>query len=130
VLLLARAAIGAVTPPPDCFPANRVSGFVLKDACRYFEFRALSFDTSHQRVEIPCEVVHAGRLRDFFGFNRAKHAIVEAAILATRVAILPREEILAEFSKLSVIVDKTGGPAEREAFDLLGSHVRGRQKSA
>jgi hypothetical protein len=80
-------------------------------------------DEREQRVRIGAEVVHAGRLRDFFGFNRAKYAVVEAAILATRTHILPVEEIEAEFRKLAVLVDKTGGEQEREAFDLLSAHV-------
>jgi hypothetical protein len=71
------------------------------------------------------EVVHQGRLRDFFGFNRAKHAVVEAAILATRTDFLPLEDIEAEYRKLAVIVDKTGGPQEHEAFDYLCRHVDG-----
>ena len=64
-----------------------------------------------------------GRQRDFFGFNRGKHAVVEAAILATRVAFLPRDDVLAEFRKLAVLVDKTGGPRERAAFTLLHRYV-------
>src|SRR5689334_16012543 len=39
VLLLARAALGPVEPPPPLVPAARVRGFVLCDACRYYEFR-------------------------------------------------------------------------------------------
>ena len=81
-------------------------------------------DEREERVRIEAEVVHAGRLRDFFGFNRAKHAVVEAAILATRTAFLPREEIEAEFAKLAVIVGKTGGPQETEAFDFLRAHIK------
>ena len=123
VLLLARAAIGPVLPLPSLIPATKVRGFVLTDACRYYEFRATTIDTAEPRVRIDAEVVHSGRLRDFFGFNRAKHAVVEAAILATRIAILPRAEILAEFEKLAVIVGKTGGAQELEAFQLLRAHV-------
>ena len=63
------------------------------------------------------------RLRDFFGFNRARHAVLEAAILATRTEILPLDEMLADFRKLAVLVDKTGGPRERAAFTLLHRHV-------
>ena len=48
-----------------------------------------SIDASGERVNIEAEVVHIGRTRDFFGFNRAKHAVVEAAILATRLHLLP-----------------------------------------
>ncbi len=123
VLLLARAAVGDVEPPPETFPARAVRGAVLASACRAYEFRVVSVDTSGQRVRMLAEVVAEHRLRDFFGFNRAMHAVVEAAILATRTALLPREEILREYEKLAVLVEKTGGPREREAFALLRRHV-------
>jgi hypothetical protein len=123
VLLLAKAAIGPVEPPPPLMPAAKIRGFVLQDACRYYEFRVIGIDDREERVHIKAETVHCGRLRDFFGFNRAKHAVVEAAILATRTAFLPMAEIEAEFRKLEVIVGKTGGPAEHEAFAFLKAHV-------
>lgn len=123
VLLLARAAVGPVDPPPPLFPASHVAGQVLADACRYYEFRVARLDESEERVRIDAEVVHVGRLRDWFGFNRAKHAVVEAAILASRVHILPRAEIAAEFRKLGVLVDKTGGPQEHEAFAFLRNYI-------
>jgi hypothetical protein len=124
VLLLARAAVGPVGPLPPMFPANRVAGFVLADTCRYYEFRVTTMDETQERVRIEAEVVHAGRLRDFFGFNRAKHAVMEAAILATRVHLLPRAEIEAEFRRLSVLVEKTGGSQELEAFAFLRDYVQ------
>jgi hypothetical protein len=123
VLLLARAAIGPVEQLPDFAPAEKVKGRVLRDACRYYEFRVLSIDDREERVRIEAEVVHTGRLREFFGFNRAKHAVVEAAILATRTSLLPLDEIEADFRKLGVIVAKTGGEREKEAFAVLVAHV-------
>ncbi len=123
VLLLARAALGPVEPPPAVFAAAHVRGWVLRDACRYYEFRVRSVDESEPRVRIEAEVVHAGRLRDFFGFNRGKHAVVEAAILATRTDFLPPDEIEAEYRRLEVLVNKTGGDQERQAFALLRQHV-------
>jgi hypothetical protein len=123
VLLLAKAALGAVEPLPAMFAASRVRGFVLQDSCRYYEFRAIFLDDHKERVQIGAEVLHSGRLRDFFGFNRAKHAVVEAAILATRTNYLPLDEIKAEYRKLAMLVEKTGGDQEHEAFDLLCEHV-------
>jgi hypothetical protein len=123
VLLLARAALGPVEPPPPLLPARRVRGFILADSCRYYEFRVASLDDREDRTRIEAEVVARGCLRDFFGFNRAKHAVVEAAILATRTAFLPLEEILAEYRKLAVLVDKTGDEQEKQAFALLQAHV-------
>jgi hypothetical protein len=125
VLLLARAAIGALEPRPPLMPATVVRGSVLVGSCRYYEFRVGSVDDREERSRIDAEVVHAGRLRDFFGFNRAKHAVVEAAILATRTAILPADHIQAEFAKLAVIVRKTGGADEKGAFALLSKYVAG-----
>jgi uncharacterized protein len=123
VWLLARAALGRIEPPPPLVPAQMIRGHVLRDACRYFEFRVRSIDDRAERSAIEAEVVHSGRLRDFFGFNRAKHAVVEAAILATRTDFLPRADILAEFRKLAIIVDKTGGSQEKQAFAFLRDFV-------
>ena len=109
---------------PATRPADVVAGQILTDACRYYEFRVVELDDREERTSIVVETVAQGRLRDFFGFNRAKHAVVEAAILATRTAWLPLDEMLVEFRKLAVLVDKTGGPRERAAFTLLHRHVR------
>ena len=125
VLLLAQTAIGAVpTPAPSTRPADLVAGQILTDACRYYEFRVVELDDREERTAIVVETVAQGRQRDFFGFNRAKHAVVEAAILATRTDWLPLDEMLVEFRKLAVLIDKTGGPRERAAFTLLHRHVR------
>ncbi len=124
VLLLAKAALGPVEPMPEVERASAVLGYVLRDACRYYEFVVRAIDDRDERVTIEAEVVHSGRLRDFFGFNRAKHAVLEAAILATRTAFLPLDDIAAEYRKLAVIVQKTGGPQEHAAFALLEEHVR------
>ncbi len=123
-LLIAKAALGAVEPLPAMKPAEKVKGFVLVDACRYFEFQVRAIDDSGERVSIEAEVVHVGRQREFWGFNRAKHAVLEAAILATRMHLIPHAEIAAEFQKLRVIVNKTGGPAELEAMDFLESRLQ------
>ncbi len=123
VLLLAQAALGEPDPPPPLRPAERVRGAVLADACRWYEFRITSRDDRSERVQLEAEVVHAGRGRDFFGLNRAMYAVVEAAILATRTAFLPMDEIRNEFRKLAVLVEKTGGPREREAFAFLENAI-------
>ena len=124
VLLLARAAIDQWREPPQTFPAQQVAGRVLSAACRWYEFVIDECDDSHERTEMQARVVHAGRLRDFFGFNRARHAVLEGAILATRVHLVPPEKLHEEFQRLGVIVNKTAGPREREAFELLERYVR------
>ena len=68
--------------------------------------------------------MHRGVRREFIGFNRARHAVLEAAIYATRLHLLPRTFIESELARLQVIVDKTAGPDEFEAMALLAEHVR------
>jgi hypothetical protein len=68
--------------------------------------------------------VHRGTRREFIGFNRARHAVLEAAIYATRLHLLPRAFIDSEMARLQVIVDKTAGPQEIEAMALLTEHIR------
>jgi uncharacterized protein len=122
VLLLAQAAVG-LAPPQTSRPAEHVAGFVLTDACRFYEFVVRSADESQERVQIRADVVHRGTLREFFGLNRAKYAVVEAAILATRLHLVPLNEVRAEYQKLRALVEKTGGNAEHAAFDFLTDHV-------
>ena len=123
-LLLAQAAIDRIDPFPETFPAEKIEGDVVRSCCRWYEFTVESCDDSHERAEMIARVVHCGRLRDFFGFNRAKHAVLEGAILATRVHLVPRDELLAAFERLRPAVDKTGGPREVEAFRILERYVR------
>lgn len=122
VELLARSAVGQVDVPVR--RAHRVDGYYLPGACRFYEFRVLEIDDREERAFIRTDVIHSERLRDFFGFNRARHAVVEAAILATRCAFLPADEILRKFEEIESLVEKTGGDAEARAFTFLRKHVQ------
>jgi hypothetical protein len=126
VALIARAAIGDLQTAPALVP---VAGFAcprLADACRWLAFRVQSLDDAAQRTTIDCQVTARGELRPFFGFNRAKHAVLEAAILATRIGILPADEILRELDRLATPIQKTAGAQERHAFELLVKHIHSR----
>jgi hypothetical protein len=122
VLLLARAAIGVVTDVPTR-PAEAIRGRVILSSARYHEFKVITLDASTERTTIVAETVASGHLRELFGLNRAKHAVVEAAILATRLSILPIEQILEDFRRLAPLVEKTGGPDEQFAFAMLKTYV-------
>ncbi|HVU86969.1 MAG TPA: DUF447 domain-containing protein [Pirellulales bacterium] len=124
VELLARAAVGRLETLPRLIPGSRRDIWVLADACRWFAFEVREIDLSEPRACLIAEVVERGVLRDFLGFNRAKHAVVEAAILATRVNFLPAETITAEMRRLAVLVEKTAGPAEDRAFAFLEDFLR------
>jgi hypothetical protein len=81
-------------------------------------------DSTPPRSRIETEVVHRGVQREFIGFNRACHAVLEATIYATRLHLLARDFIEHELARLQVIVDKTAGPAEQEAMALVADYIR------
>ncbi|HEX4128766.1 MAG TPA: DUF447 domain-containing protein [Pirellulales bacterium] len=124
VLLIAQAAIGAIEPQPETIAAESIEGRILADCCRWYALRVESLDDRQPRTEIVARVVDHGTRREFFGFNRAKHAVLEAAIVATRLEFLSAEQIRAEFGRLAPLIDKTGGDQEHQAFRLLDRHVR------
>jgi hypothetical protein len=126
VELLARCAVGLCEPLPACRRATAVEGWILENACQWYAFKVHSVDTQWERATMDCDIVEQGRQRDFFGFNRAKHAVVEAAILATRIGLLDHDIVARQLSELSVWVEKTGGDQERRAFDLLQDYIRAR----
>jgi hypothetical protein len=124
VLLIARSALNLDGPFPATQPAKQVAGAVLSDACRWYEVEVESLDDAQERTEIRARTVHVGRIRDFLGFNRAKHAVLEATILATRLHLLPFAEVQASLKTLAVTVNKTAGPPELEAFQLVEIYIR------
>jgi uncharacterized protein len=127
VLVFAKSALSRDRFPSR--PATRVRGVILADACHW---REVTVDTvtvpepappAGARADVTTGVVAAGVGRPFAGLCRAKHAVVEASILASRIRRLPRETVLAELGRLDPLVDKTGGPTEREAMAYIRAHV-------
>ena len=122
VRVFARAAVSNPTYPT--VPAVVVRGVTLADCCSWREVEVRSIDSSPPRARVETAVVHRATRREFIGFNRARHAVLEAAIYATRLHLLPREFVESEFARLQVIVDKTARADEREAMALLTEHMR------
>jgi hypothetical protein len=123
VELIARSAIGNLEKPPEMRPAQTVDCEVIASSCRLYEFQVEFIEESGPRVCLNCKTTAVQRNRDFFGFNRGKHAVLEAAILATRLDFLPIEEITQQYQRLATIVTKTGSSQEQKAFDLLEEFV-------
>jgi uncharacterized protein len=121
VLLFSQAALG--DPHPPTRPAASIDGAVLDDACSWREVRVEAIDDSSQRARVSTLVIDRGTGREFLGLNRARHAVLEASILASRVRRLPAEDLRAELRRLQVLVDKTAGTREREAMEYVMRHV-------
>jgi len=122
VMLFAMTAIGQKPENANLIDAESVAGKILAGACRFYEFKVGFIDATGARTNLNCSTVRQGKLRDFWGFNRAKHAVLEAAILATRLDFLPKQEIEDSMNRLKVIVEKTAGEKEAAAMDLAEGH--------
>jgi len=121
ILLFSQAALG--DPHPPTRPASSVEGAVLDDACSWREVRVEAIDDGEPRARVSTVVVGSGTGREFLGLNRARHAVLEASILASRARLLPAADIRAELRRLQALVDKTAGPGEREAMAYVTRHV-------
>ncbi len=122
VELLARSAVEEVTV--DLKPAKALRGWIWEGACRAYELRVRSVNETLERASFETEVVRCEALRDFCGLSRAKHAVVEAAILATRLHLIPRNQILSKLDELRPLVEKTGDPADERAFRFLCAFIQ------
>jgi uncharacterized protein len=100
-------------------PAERVQGAVLDAALAHEELELAVVREDSQRPRLICRTVRVATHAPFRGFNRAQSAVIEAAILASRLSMLPREKIEREIAYLTIGLEKTAGPREREAWGWL-----------
>jgi hypothetical protein len=124
VLLFVEAALGR--PRPPMVAAARVAGSVIVDANAWREVVVtdIAADDRLPRSRVRARVVAAGTgTREPLGLCRARHAAVEASILASRLRWLGGERVLAELDRLQELVDKTAGPVEREAMAYVRRYV-------
>lgn len=100
-------------------PAQRVAPPRLQAALAHAELAVVSVEEHELRPRFHCCVLHRANHAPFLGFNRAQGAVVELAILVSRLHMLPCEKVEREIDYLAVAVEKTAGPAEREAWNWL-----------
>lgn len=121
-LLLARAVLGRASEwPHDVIPSV---GFVLHGVSRWFSLQITDWNLDAERAIATAKVIDSRWVRPFFGWNRAKHAVLETAILASRVHLLRAEMLSDEIRRYESWVQKTGGSREREAFELLRDYIQ------
>ena len=104
-------------------PATKVPGAVLVQALAHAELEVVAVTEDDLRPRFRCAIVHEETHRPFHGFNRAQAAVVEAAILVSRLHMLPPEKIKREIAYLQIAIDKTAGARERQAWDWLMERI-------
>ncbi|HXZ15310.1 MAG TPA: DUF447 domain-containing protein [Roseiarcus sp.] len=110
-------------------PSDVVSVPRLKGSLAHLELAVIETREDAMRPRFVCRVVHRASHQAFEGFNRAQAAVIEGAVLVSRLNMLPRDEVEAELKRLSIIVGKTAGPGESEAWSWLAEKAAGFFKS-
>jgi uncharacterized protein len=124
VRVFVRAALLHTSAPTA--PATVIRGVMLAEACSWREIEVVSIDDTPPRSKIETRVVHKGQRAEFLGFNRARHAVLEATILATRLHLIPHDDVRKQIDALAPLVQKTAGPREHEGWELVSQYVRER----
>ncbi|MEW8335028.1 MAG: DUF447 domain-containing protein [Candidatus Thiodiazotropha sp.] len=103
--------------------ADQVAAPRLAEALAHCEVRLRRVEEDPLRPRLVCQPIHEANHRPFRGFNRAQAAVLELAILVSRLGRLPPEKIESEIAYLTIAVDKTAGEREREAWAWLMARV-------
>ena len=106
------------TVAADKVPVPRLAG-----ALAHAELAVANVTDDPQRPRFHCRVVHTASHAAFQGFNRAQAAVIEAAILTSRLDLLPRDKVERELAHLESAVQKTAGPAEQEAWSWIAERI-------
>mgnify|MGYP006279948767 CR=1 FL=1 len=121
-----RVFAGCLTGRRDwpLVPTQVVPGLRLVDTLGHAELQLDRYEDDPVRAKFYCRVVHEAMQAPFKGYNRAQVAVLEAAILVSRLDRLPADRIRSEIEYLSIAIDKTAGPREQEAWEWLMEPIR------
>ena len=106
-------------------PASKIAGARLADCVSHWELAIDHVVEDAQRPRFVCRVAHSESHEPWAGYNRAQAAVIECAVLASRLHMLPLEKIDAELEYLKIAITKTAGPAELEAWGWLMEKIDG-----
>lgn len=98
---------------------EKIKGGRLKDCLAHWELKVDRIIEDDLRPKFLCKIVHRASHSDWEGFNRAQAAVLELAVLSTRLHMLPPEKIENELKYLEIAISKTAGPREQEAWGWL-----------
>lgn len=110
-------------------PALNVTGARLADCASHWELAVERVVDDAQRPRFVCRVVETQSHAAWGGFNRAQAAVIECAVLVSRLHMLPWEKIEAELAYFDIAISKTAGPRELEAWGWLMERIDGWRKS-
>jgi uncharacterized protein len=103
-------------------------GYVrLQDCLTHHVLKLDELEEDEVRPRLTMTVVESALHGPFMGFNRAQAAVIELAVLVSRLHMLPIEKINQEMQYLQIAIDKTAGERELEAWqwlvDTINNHI-------
>ena len=98
---------------------NKINGFRLADCLQHVELALIEVRDDAVRPQLVMQKIHAENHRHFNGFNRAQAAVIELAVLVSRLHMLPQDKIRSEMQYLQMAIDKTAGENELLAWAWL-----------
>ncbi len=104
-------------------PAEKIAGVRLEAALSHVELELADIVEDAQRPRLTFAPIHEVQHAPFLGFNRAQNAVIEGAVLVSRLHLLPPEKIDAEMAYQQIAIDKTASPEAREAWGWLREAV-------
>jgi hypothetical protein len=110
-------------------PAEKIVGQVLLCALAHTEVELVRVEDDLTRPKLFCRAIHTANHGPFMGFNRAQYSVLEAAILISRLNMLPLEKIQAEIDYLRIGLEKTAGDRELEAWSWLMTAIENHKAS-
>ncbi|SDR47683.1 hypothetical protein SAMN05443245_6067 [Paraburkholderia fungorum] len=121
-----RVFAGCVTHCATDWPtvaASHVTSVRLAQSLAHAELELDQFQDDAERPVLRMKCVHRENHAPFGGFNRAQAAVVEGAILVSRLFMLPADKVDREMAYLQIAIDKTAGEHERVAWNWLVAAV-------
>ena len=100
-------------------PAHTIKGGRLAECVSHWELKVENVIEDELRPRFICAIVHRETHKPWEGFSRAQAAVLELAVLTTRLNMLPPEKIENELKYLEIAISKTAGPREEEAWGWL-----------
>ena len=104
-------------------PANQINGSRLADCLQHVELALIEVRDDALRPQLVMQKIYAENHKPFNGFNRAQAAVIELAVLVSRLHMLPQDKIRAEMQYLQIAIDKTAGENELLAWSWLVEKV-------
>ena len=105
--------------------ASKIKGGRLASCLSHWELQVDRVIEDDLRPRFRCKIVHQESHAPWQGFSRAQAAVLELAVLTTRLNMLSADKVESELKYLEIAIAKTAAPHEQEAWGWLMEKISG-----